>query len=64
MNGFSFFCGKQRLPQKMVQRRNVEFLAVIALNLGIEEVPALAFEEIWNRVQRVCINIIQTCSES
>lgn len=64
VNGFSFFCGKQRLPPKVVQRRNVELLAVIALNLGIEEEPALAFEEIWNRVQRVCLKMIQTRSES
>lgn len=45
--------GERKLPRNLVQHRNMDFLAVIALNLESEKSPAPAWREKWREIKYV-----------
>ena len=51
----SFTAGSRVLPPSMVQRRNMEFLAVIVLNMGSEN------KAMWDRTQKVRVICHKRC---
>jgi hypothetical protein len=56
--GFSFQFGTRSLHRNIIMPRNLELLAVVVLNLGIDRVPASGYREILERVQKVNIHIL------
>lgn len=55
-DGFSFQFGTRPLHRNLILSRNLELLAVVVLNLGIDRVPAIGYREIFARVQKVNIH--------
>lgn len=39
----------------MMQRRNMELLAVIAFNMGSDSVRHPDFEKMWDHIKMVCV---------
>lgn len=52
-NDFRFSFGGRLLSPILLQRRNIEFVAIVALNLGVDKYPAIHWRETWNRTQEV-----------
>ena len=45
--------GERKVPRNLVQHRNMDFLAVIALNLESEKSPGPAWRERWREIKHV-----------
>lgn len=45
--------GERVIPRNLVQRRNMDLLAVIALNLESEKSPAPAWRDTWRDIKHV-----------
>ena len=54
--GFLLPFGARFLPAILVQRRNVDYVAITMLNLGSDRNLPYRWGELWNRVQPVCIS--------
>lgn len=50
---FTYTSGDRLVPRNLVQHRNMDFLAVIALNLESEKSPAPAWRERWQEIKNV-----------
>lgn len=46
--------GERPVPRNLVQHRNMDFLAVIAVNLESEKSPAPAWQQRWQEMKHVC----------
>lgn len=51
--GFVFRCSGSRLSSSSMQRRNMELLAVIALNMGSDTICDPDFGKMWDRIKQV-----------
>lgn len=49
----NYTIGERKVPRNLVQHRNMDFLAVIALNLESEKAPAPAWRETWREIRDV-----------
>lgn len=52
---FVFLCSGRRLTSSIMQRRNMELLAVIAFNIGSDSVRHPDFEKMWDHIKKVCV---------
>lgn len=51
--GLVFSCSGLRLSSSSMQRRNMELLAVIALNMGSDTIRDPDFGKMWDRIKQV-----------
>lgn len=53
VRGSVFLCSGRRLKSSMMQRRNMELLAVIALNMGRDKSRDPGFDRMWDNIRKV-----------